>query len=224
MYRGVKTRYPRTATGDRDSTNVIVSFLKQSSDKMKHQDLIERTSSLWIFGYGSLVWKPDFTYKRRKIGFIKGYKRRFWHGDEFYRGNKGKPGRVVTLVEDPEACTWGVAYEVTDSQIEESLQYLNMREVVLGGYITERVEFVPMEKGKGSLWVLVYIATSDNPTYLGPASDKEIAAQIAICHGNAGRNIEYLVRLADFMRLYCPGEEDEHLFSIEAEVLNIFRG
>lgn len=121
-----------------------------------------------------------------------------------------------------QACTWGVAYEVTGSQIEDSLQYLNMREVVLGGYITEMVEFIPKEKPHAPLLALVYIATSDNPIYLGPASDVEIASQIAISQGNTGPNIEYLVRLAEFMRLYCPGVEDEHLFSIEAAVLDIF--
>lgn len=54
---------------------------------MKPQDIISVKSSLWIFGYGSLVWKPDFKYKRSKVGFITGYKRRFWHGDNFHRGN-----------------------------------------------------------------------------------------------------------------------------------------
>lgn len=55
-------------------------------------------SNLWIFGYGSLVWKPDFAFKMSKIGFIKGYKRRFWHGDTFYRGDEEKVGCVATLV------------------------------------------------------------------------------------------------------------------------------
>uniref|UniRef100_A0A667YJ84 Gamma-glutamylcyclotransferase n=1 Tax=Myripristis murdjan TaxID=586833 RepID=A0A667YJ84_9TELE len=173
-------------------------------------------SSIWIFGYGSLVWKPDFKYKRSKIGYIKGYKRRFWHGDDFYRGDKEKPGRVVTLVEDDEV---GVAYEVADSHVEESLQYLNMRETVMGGYVTEMVEFIPREKGQAKLLALVYIATSDNPIYLGPAPATEIAAQIAMCRGNVGHNMEYLVRLAEFMRLYCPEVEDDHLFSIEAAAL-----
>lgn len=57
---------------------------------MKPQDIMKERSSLWIFGYGSLVWKPDFAYKRSKIGYIKGYKRRFWQGDDFYRGDKEK--------------------------------------------------------------------------------------------------------------------------------------
>lgn len=58
--------------------------------RMKPQDIIKEKSNLWIFGYGSLVWKPDFAFKRSKVGFIKGYKRRFWHGDDFYRGDKEK--------------------------------------------------------------------------------------------------------------------------------------
>lgn len=111
---------------------------------------------------------------------------------------------------------------MTECQAEASLQYLNVREVVLGGYITEMVEFIPKERSHGSVLALVYIATPDNPIYLGPASDKEIAAQIAICRGNTGHNIEYLIRLAEFMRDYCPEVEDEHLFSIETAVLDIF--
>lgn len=63
---------------------------------MKPQDIIKEKSSLWIFGYGSLVWKPNFTYKRSKIGHIVGYKRRFWHGDDFYRGDKEKVRFVAT--------------------------------------------------------------------------------------------------------------------------------
>uniref|UniRef100_A0A8C6TVV4 Gamma-glutamylcyclotransferase n=1 Tax=Neogobius melanostomus TaxID=47308 RepID=A0A8C6TVV4_9GOBI len=190
---------------------------------MKPQDFTKEKSSLWIFGYGSLVWKPNFAYKRSKVGYIKGYKRRFWHGDDFYRGDKENLGRVVTLIEDELACTWGVAYEVTGPQIEESLQYLNIREVMMGGYITEVVEFTPRERGQSSQLALVYIATADNPIYLGPAPDAEIAAQIASCRGTTGHNMEYLVRLAEFMRLYCPDAEDHHLFAIEEHALNFVR-
>ncbi|MBN3326228.1 CHAC1 glutamylcyclotransferase, partial [Atractosteus spatula] len=178
-------------------------------------------SSVWIFGYGSLVWKPDFKFSRSKVGYIQGYKRRFWHGDNFHRGSNEMPGRVVTLLEDRDACTWGMAYEVTGAQIEESLKYLNVRENVLGGYVTKVVEFFPRDDNEPSILALVYIATSDNPIYLGPASPEEIAAQIAISSGKTGHNIEYLLRLADFMRVYCPDVKDDHLFSIEAAMFSL---
>ncbi|XP_069586190.1 glutathione-specific gamma-glutamylcyclotransferase 1 [Ranitomeya imitator] len=172
--------------------------------------------SLWIFGYGSLVWRPDFTFTSSKVGFIPGYSRKFWQGDTFHRGSPEMPGRVVTLQEDYQECTWGVAYEVRGDQIESSLQYLNIRESVLGGYVTKLVKFYPQDEGEeGALLALVYIATSQNPGYLGPAPEEEIAAQIVVCSGRAGHNIEYLLRLASFMHTYCPEAEDKHLFSIE---------
>ncbi|CAK6962587.1 glutathione-specific gamma-glutamylcyclotransferase 1 [Scomber scombrus] len=188
---------------------------------MKPQDIISAKSSLWIFGYGSLVWKPDFKYKRSKVGFISGYKRRFWHGDNFHRGNDELPGRVVTLIEDDDESTWGVAFEVTGAQVEESLKYLNVRETVCGGYVTKMVDFYPEGEGQSPVQALVYIATADNALYLGPASPEEIGAQIAVCRGKTGHNMEYLLRLAEFMRKSCPQVEDHHLYSIETAALTM---
>ncbi|KAJ8007355.1 hypothetical protein DPEC_G00116660 [Dallia pectoralis] len=182
---------------------------------MKPQDIITGKTSLWIFGYGSLVWKPDFKYRRSQVGYIQGYKRRFWHGDNFHRGNDDQPGRVVTLIEDDDATTWGVAFEVTGSQVEESLNYLNVREAVRGGYITKLVDFISKDD-KEVHQALLYIATPDNPLFLGRASHEEIGYQIATSQGKTGHNLEYLLRLAEFMRKSCPHVKDPHLFSIEA--------
>ncbi|NXS53440.1 CHAC1 glutamylcyclotransferase, partial [Brachypteracias leptosomus] len=180
---------------------------------------------VWIFGYGSLVWRPGFEFTSRKVGFIRGYSRRFWQGDTFHRGSErmvraGRPRRGAGG--RGAACTWGVAYEVRGEQIAASLQYLNMREAVLGGYDTKLVKFHPQEKdGEEPILALVYIATPQNPSYLGPASEEDIAAQIIVSSGCAGHNIEYLLRLADFMRYFCPQAEDKHLFSIEEALISI---
>lgn len=66
---------------------------------MKTQDFIREKSNLWIFGYGSLVWKPGFDYKRSKVGHIQGYKRRFWHGDVLFRGDKDKVNVTARLIQ-----------------------------------------------------------------------------------------------------------------------------
>jgi len=199
-----------------------------NNNNMKPQDIVSGgkpapVASLWIFGYGSLVWKPDFKYRRSQVGFIRGFKRRFWHGDNFHRGNDDSPGRVVTLIEDDDATTWGVAFEVTGPQVEESLKYLNVREGVRGGYVTKAVEFFPdggdQDDMAAPVEALVYIATADAPLYLGPASPELIGAQIAVCRGKTGHNLEYLLRLADFMRQSCPRVDDPHLFAIEAAAL-----
>uniref|UniRef100_A0A6J0TLN0 Gamma-glutamylcyclotransferase n=1 Tax=Pogona vitticeps TaxID=103695 RepID=A0A6J0TLN0_9SAUR len=186
------------------------------------EEALPPKSPLWVFGYGSLVWRPDFEFTSSKVGYIRGYTRRFWQGDTFHRGSEKMPGRVVTLQEDYNGCTWGVAYELRGDQIAASLKYLDMREAVLGGYVTKLVKFYPQEKEtEEPIWALVYIATPQNPSYLGPASEEDIAAQIIVSSGCAGHNIEYLLRLADFMRYCCPQVEDEHLFSIEAALISI---
>ncbi|XP_025921641.1 glutathione-specific gamma-glutamylcyclotransferase 1 isoform X2 [Apteryx rowi] len=121
-------------------------------------DGAEPEPPVWIFGYGSLVWQPGFEFTSRKVGFIRGYSRRFWQGDTFHRGSAKAPGRVVTLLEDCGACTWGVAYEVCGEQIAASLQYLNVREAVLGGYDSKLVKFHPQDKDAASAKAALYQA------------------------------------------------------------------
>ncbi|MEM9074216.1 MAG: gamma-glutamylcyclotransferase [Myxococcota bacterium] len=158
----------------------------------------------WVFGYGSLVWRPAFPFAERRPGFVHGWKRRFWQGSSDHRGVPGAPGRVVTLLRAKAIC-WGMAYRLDPATEDETLARLDVREQ--GGYerVLEDVHFRahPTEKA------LVYIATETNPSYLGPAPLSEIAAQIRASTGPSGPNIEYVLELARAFREM--GVVDEHV-------------
>ena len=69
--------------------------------------------------------------------------------------------------------------------------------------------------------VLLYIATESNPEYLGPAPASSIARQIVNSAGPSGCNVEYLMELARSMKEIAPIYYDEHLFTLEAEVVRL---
>lgn len=163
---------------------------------------------LWVFGYGSLIWRPDFPFAEQRAGFVSGWARRFWQGSTDHRGVPGSPGRVVTLVRDMAERTWGTAYRIDPAQREDVLSHLDYREK--GGYAREDVAF---HHGGGQLTAMMYLATPDNPNYLGPAPAQAIARTISNSHGPSGPNREYLLRLAEALREM--GADDPHVFELE---------
>jgi len=173
------------------------------------------STSLWVFGYGSLVWKPGFKFGQAEVGSVTGFARRFWQGNETHRGVPGNPGRVATLVEEKGVVTFGLALELTG---EDALDYLNNREVSLGGYNQHIAMFQPANSKAPPFPVLVYVATAGSSYWLGPAPPHEIAEQVVNATGPAGHNVEYVLRLADWVHETLPDVQDDHLFDIETHV------
>ena len=150
---------------------------------------------MWIFGYGSLIWRPDFEFDESAVVALSGWRRSFSQGSPDHRGTPSAPGRVVTLREDPGGGCWGVAYRVPLGRSGAILQRLDEREQ--GGY--DRVAItVHREPGDGSPWAAVtYVAPVGNPHDLGPATLDAMVAQMASACGPSGPNREYVLRLRE---------------------------
>jgi cation transport regulator ChaC len=159
---------------------------------------------VWVFGYGSLIWRADFPFQARLPARITGWSRRFWQGSHDHRGTPDAPGRVVTLIEESQATCDGVAYLIEHTVFE----HLDHREK--NGYVRAAVN---LQFEAASEAGVVYIAPAGNHAYLGPAPLHEIAQQIRGSHGPSGSNSAYLCELANALRQLDA--DDGHVFELE---------
>ncbi|KAH7730221.1 ChaC-like protein [Aphelenchoides avenae] len=179
------------------------------------------SDGLWVFGYGSLIWNPNFPYVEMVPGVVRGYVRRFWTLSPDHRGTPEKPGRVVSLIPDANGGTcWGLAYRVPADAVESTISYLNLRESA--GYQCEQVEFHP-DDGRTSFALHVYISRdhAENIYHTGPTEIDTIVREIISSRGKSGSNLEYALRLADSQRRMAPHFRDDHLFEIERRLLEL---
>jgi len=173
--------------------------------------------SVWLFGYGSLIWRPDFEFLSSRVAWVDGWSRRFWQGSHDHRGVPEAPGRVVTLIPVSGARCGGMAFEIDAMQARDIFTKLDYREK--NGYerCQSKLLFEPESVSAPSPDGIFYVANEGNPAFLGPASVESIAKQISEAEGPSGSNTEYLINLARALRRH--GIDDQHVFEIEAELI-----
>jgi len=164
----------------------------------------------WLFGYGSLIWRPGFPHHEAQVARLDGWVRRFWQGSHDHRGVPDAPGRVVTLVPEPEGHVEGVAFRMDDDA--GVFKRLDHREK--NGYGLTPV-VLRLRDGR-STEGCVYIAPRENHAFLGPAPIEAMVAQITKRAGPSGTNLDYLLRLAEALRGH--GIDDPHVFELERGV------
>ena len=180
-------------------------------EENRKRNLFGDQDEVWLFGYGSLIYLVDFPYLESRPAIIRGWSRRFWQGSHDHRGTVDNPGRVVTLIEQADAICGGLAYLV------EASVFAQLDEREKNGYLRVATEMT-FDDGSTATG-LTYLATEDNEAYLGEASEYEIAQHICRAEGASGANSDYLLDLAVALREL--GQQDDHVFAIEAHILDI---
>lgn len=165
---------------------------------------------LWVFGYGSLIWRPGFSYSQAHWATLDDWSRRFWQGSHDHRGTPQAPGRVLTLVPFPGERCKGRVFGIEKAHVAGILEELDYREK--NGYVRRTVRVNTVQAG--SIDALTYIAPANNSAWLGDAPDEAIALQIRNSSGPSGPNRDYVLSL--HQALMAEGIDDHHIQAIAA--------
>lgn len=153
--------------------------------------------NLWVFGYGSLMWRPGFQFIRREIALLRGYHRRLCVYSHVHRGTPEQPGLVMGL-DRGGACT-GIAFEVRGEDAEATIDYLRAREQVTSVYLERQVSVTLTSRGK-PIRATTYIVDRAHRQYVPKISDEDQLPFILKGVGVSGRCVDYVTATAEHLR------------------------
>jgi cation transport protein ChaC len=159
-------------------------------------DLACDMDDFWVFGYGSLMWNPGFTFVERQQGRLHGYRRSLCIWSSVYRGTEENPGLVLGL--DRGGSCHGVAFKVRGTDREAVIDYLRQRELVTNVY-KERVLSVSLTNGR-RVNAVTYVADPLHDQYAGRLDVVEAARIVLGATGQSGPNEDYVVNTIEHLQ------------------------
>lgn len=153
---------------------------------------------IWVFGYGSLMWRPAFPFVERARATITGYHRAFCVASTHHRGTEQRPGLVLGL-DRGRACV-GVAYRVAAADAAHTVAYLRVRELIYGVYREARVHAHLHTDPHRDVQALAYIVERAHPSYMGRLPSARQIELIRGARGGSGTNLDYLINTVRHLR------------------------
>jgi glutathione-specific gamma-glutamylcyclotransferase len=151
---------------------------------------------LWVFGYGSLMWRPGFVYVERRLALLRGWRRRLCVYSHVYRGTPERPGLVLGL--DHGGACRGVAFRVEAALAEATLRYLRERELVTAVYL-EHTAPIRLDDGR-RVAAVTFLADRAHGQYAGPMSRETLLKLVRQGVGRSGPNGDYVLSTHDHLR------------------------
>ncbi len=151
--------------------------------------------TMWVFGYGSLLWNPGFEPVESVTATLSGYHRSFCMLSIHHRGTVEKPGLVLALDEADSFCT-GVAFRVAEVDETRVLAELRERELISSAYVEAHVS-LSLKDGR-DVQALAYVISREHEQYCQFDLEKQ-AQMIARSVGGRGPNPEYLYNTAEHL-------------------------
>jgi len=187
-------------------------------DDAEHQASIDRMlngwdrrSDLWVFGYGSLVWRPEFEHLESRMAHIHGYHRALCLWSRVNRGTPEVPGLVFGL--DVGGSCQGRAYRIAAGRVPPVMAALWRREMPSGAYIPR---WVACRTPEGPIRALVFTMDRAADGYVPGLSVDQIVPIVRQGHGRYGPCTEYVLQTAQ--ALEAAGIHDRKLRAIARAV------
>ena len=148
----------------------------------------EGAQDLWVFGYGSLMWRPGFPYLEEQHALLTGYHRSLCVMSHVHRGTPARPGLVLGL--DRGGRCHGVAFRVAAPEADSTIAYLRAREQVTSVYLERRLS-VRLRDGR-AVEALAYVVDRKHPQYAGRLPEDEVLRLVRQGIGVSGPNPDYV--------------------------------
>lgn len=143
----------------------------------------------WVFGYGSLIWRPGFKFEQAVGACLSGLHRSLCIYSHRYRGTAEHPGLVFGLCEGGEC--YGMAFRVDDADWQDVVEYLRSRELITGVYL-ETV--LPVKLASGHLVnAMTFVADQTHEQFARLDTMEQQRALVELAHGTAGSNKDYVL-------------------------------
>ena len=159
---------------------------------------------LWVFGYASLIWRPEFEAAERRPAWVGGWHRALRMRSRINRGTPEVPGLVFALL--PGGSCRGVAYRVPRPRVEAELERLWAREMPTGVYDPR---LIPTRTPQGPVRALTFTLSRRSPACLPPLDDATLLDILRTARGRYGTTLEYLVETAG--ALHACGIQDREI-------------
>ena len=150
----------------------------------------------WVFGYGSLMWRPGFAHIETRRARLYGFRRSLCVTSFIYRGTPERPGLVLGL--DHGGSCVGLAFRVPGELRDEVMTYLRARELVTSVYIEKEL---PIRLDGGGIEMAVsYVVDRQHEQYMGGLHHSDAASIVSGALGQAGPNEEYVLNTIEHLR------------------------
>jgi len=171
----------------------------------------EDAGDLWVFGYGSLMWRPGFAFHERVPARLIGLHRALCVYSFVHRGTPERPGLVLGL--DRGGMCRGIAFRVAAAARAETVAYLRAREQVTTVYL-ETVRRIELEEpARRQVRALCFIVDRSHAQYAGRLTLAQCVHHVRQGHGRSGANRDYVLETVQALEALGYRETDLHLIA-----------